>query len=71
MVTASSPPPSQHKIYINHVAYTLSNAPNVTVVSMKTYHIDGNRSPSFLFRDLESEYREGKKQLKRTSTRES
>lgn len=41
------PPSSQHKIYINHVAYTPSNAPNVTVVSMKTYHIDGNKSPSF------------------------
>jgi hypothetical protein len=28
---------------------------------MKTHHIDGNRSPSFLSRDLESEYKEGEK----------
>jgi len=53
MVTASSP---QHKTYINHMAYTLCNTPNVTKVSMKTYHIDGNRF-LFLFRDLESKYR--------------
>jgi hypothetical protein len=44
MVTASCP---EHKTYINHVAYILYNAPTATEVSMKTYHIDGNRILSF------------------------